>query len=82
MLKGKVKWFSSEKGFGFLVIEGKDYFCHYSEIKAPQGQYRTLRENQIVFCESIGQSEKGEYAIGITPAVPEPIKETQYKEEE
>ena len=30
MLKGKVKWFNKEKGFGFITSEeGKDYFVYY-----------------------------------------------------
>ena len=34
--KGKVKWFSNLKGFGFLQKDGdeKDVFCHYSFVQA------------------------------------------------
>ena len=34
MDKGVVKWFNSEKGFGFISGGGKDYFVHFREIKA------------------------------------------------
>ncbi len=46
--KGKVKWFSNMKGFGFLTKEGsdKDIFIHYSAI---QGEtYKKLNENEEV----------------------------------
>ena len=46
--KGKVKWFSKVKGYGFLEKEGekKDIFIHYSAI---QGEgYKTLKEAEEV----------------------------------
>lgn len=46
MACGIVKWFNETKGFGFIGSEGKDYFVHYSEIKAT-GQ-RSLMEGQKV----------------------------------
>ena len=71
MLKGKVKFFNSAKGWGFILVEGQEVFAHYKNITG-EG-FKSLRENQIVFVESIGDSPKGKYAIGITPAVPDPI---------
>jgi CspA family cold shock protein len=59
-----VKWFNSEKGFGFIAQEngGPDVFVHYSEI---QGQgFRTLEENQRVEFE-IGQGTKGPQAQNV-----------------
>ena len=53
---GIVKWFNSEKGFGFIMPEngGKDLFVHHSEILADG--YKTLEENQRVsFIEGTGQ---------------------------
>lgn len=45
--EGVVKWFNSEKGYGFIAREGeKDIFVHYSDI-AGKG-YRTLEEGQKV----------------------------------
>jgi CspA family cold shock protein len=48
MAQGTVKWFSGEKGFGFIAPDGggDDVFVHYSSIDA--GGYRSLDENQRV----------------------------------
>ena len=51
-----MKWFNSEKGFGFIMPEngGKDLFVHHSEILADG--YKTLEENQRVsLVEGMGQ---------------------------
>ncbi|WAA11045.1 cold-shock protein [Fervidibacillus albus] len=47
MNQGKVKWFNTEKGFGFIEVEeGNDVFVHYSAI---QGEgFKTLEEGQAV----------------------------------
>jgi CspA family cold shock protein len=49
---GTVKWFSDEKGFGFITPEsGPDLFVHF---RAIQGQgFKTLREGQIVTFKAI-----------------------------
>jgi CspA family cold shock protein len=59
MAEGIVKWFNSEKGFGFIAPEdgSADVFVHYSEIQS--GGFRTLEENQRVAFE-IGQGILGE----------------------
>ena len=46
-MKGTVKWFNNQKGFGFICDEnGKDVFVHYSAI---QGEgFKTLDEGQAV----------------------------------
>ncbi|CAJ1001595.1 MULTISPECIES: cold-shock protein [Bacillales] len=47
MIEGKVKWFSKEKGYGFIEREGgPDVFVHYSAI-AGTG-YRNLEEGELV----------------------------------
>lgn len=52
MLEGKVKWFNSEKGFGFIEVEGQDdVFVHFSAI---QGEgFKTLEEGQAVSFEIV-----------------------------
>jgi CspA family cold shock protein len=64
MAKGKVKWFDSQKGYGFISIEGsKDIFVHHSEIK--EEGFRTLEEGDEVEFE-IKESEKGPQAANVT----------------
>ena len=49
MTRGRVKWFSDAKGFGFLQqVEGPDVFCHFSAIQA-EG-FKTLKEGQEGVC--------------------------------
>ena len=46
-MKGTVKWFNAEKGFGFISVEGEDdVFVHFSAINADG--YKTLEEGQKV----------------------------------
>ncbi|MDP8234163.1 MAG: cold-shock protein [Candidatus Saelkia tenebricola] len=62
-MKGTVKWFSNEKGYGFITPEsGKDVFVHHSAIQS--SGYATLEEGQQVEFE-IGQGPKGEHAINV-----------------
>jgi cold shock protein len=60
MTQGTVKWFNSEKGFGFISREdGPDVFVHYSEIDG--SGFRSLEENQQVEFE-VAQGPKGPQA--------------------
>jgi CspA family cold shock protein len=63
---GKVKWFNSSKGFGFIAPDGggDDLFVHHSEIKT--SGYASLDEDQSVEFE-IGQGKKGPCATNVTP---------------
>ena len=63
MARGKVKWFDSQKGYGFITPEsGSDVFVHHSAI---QGEgYKTLEEGQEVELE-VQQGPKGEQATNV-----------------
>ena len=64
MQKGKVKWFNSEKGYGFIESEsGNDVFVHYSAI-AMDG-YKTLEEGMDVQFEVI-EGMKGPQAANVS----------------
>ncbi|KAF3925308.1 hypothetical protein ABW20_dc0107855 [Dactylellina cionopaga] len=69
MPNGKVKWFNSEKGYGFITPEdgGTDIFVHYSAIDG-RG-FRTLEEGQDVSYE-ITMGPKGLTATNVGPPVP------------
>jgi len=62
---GTVKWFSSEKGFGFITREdGPDVFVHFSALQGDG--YRNLEENQKVEFEVV-QGPKGAQAANVKP---------------
>jgi len=64
MAKGKVKWFSNQKGYGFITSEdGKDLFVHFSAIKGDG--YKSLAEGDAVEFE-VTQGSKGEQASDVT----------------
>lgn len=64
METGVVKWFNSEKGFGFVTPDsgGKDLFVHFSAIQG--SGYKSLDEGQRVSFVS-GQGQKGPQATEI-----------------
>ncbi|WP_285115331.1 cold-shock protein [Leifsonia sp. fls2-241-R2A-40a] len=67
MATGTVKWFSTEKGYGFIAPDDgtADVFAHFSEI-ASQGEFRNLTENQKVEYE-VTRGPKGLQASNIRP---------------
>lgn len=62
-MRGKVKWFNNEKGFGFIEYkDGEDIFVHYSAILS-EG-YKTLVEGQYVEFELV-KTDKGYQAKNV-----------------
>jgi cold shock protein len=60
---GKVIWFNSAKGYGFLSTEGvSDVFCHYSAIV--RDGYKTLKEGQSVEFDVV-QDDHGRQAANV-----------------
>jgi CspA family cold shock protein len=63
LAQGTVKWFSNEKGYGFIEREGgEDVFVHFTAI-AGEG-YKTLTEGQRVEFEVV-QGQKGLQAANV-----------------
>jgi cold shock protein len=70
MAQGTVKWFSDEKGYGFISPDdgGEDLFVHYSGIEGGGGGgFKTLEEGTRVTYETT-QGRKGMQAVNVTPA--------------
>lgn len=64
IMKGKVKWFNDQKGYGFITPEdgSADVFVHHTSILG-EG-FKTLAENQMVEFEVL-QSDKGPKAANV-----------------
>ena len=58
----RVKWFSAERGYGFISADGQDYFVHLSAI---QGEQKILFEgDEVEFTAE--ETSKGLSAINVT----------------
>ncbi|MCW8399406.1 cold-shock protein [Legionella sp. PATHC038] len=55
-IRGKVKWFNKDKGFGFIESSGKDYFVHFSAIQG--SGFKNLHEGSSVLFKA-GKGPKG-----------------------
>ncbi len=68
MMKGKVKWFNNDKGFGFIEYNSQeDIFVHYSAILS-QG-FKTLVESQYVEFDLV-RTDKGLQAKNVVEIKP------------
>ena len=64
MINGNVKWFSDQKGYGFIEQEdGPDVFVHHSGINA--SGFRSLNEGDRVTFD-IEEGQKGPRAVNVT----------------
>jgi len=64
MPNGKVKWFHSKKGYGFICQDnGEEIFVHFSEIKSDE-QYKNLEQDQPVTFE-VAEGKNGLYAKNV-----------------
>ena len=64
MAQGTVKWFNSEKGFGFISTEnGQDVFAHFSAIQTHG--FNILEEGEKVECD-VEEGQRGPQAVNIT----------------
>lgn len=66
MAIGKVKWFDSKKGYGFILpSEGTgDVFVHYTAIKS-EHEFRTLKEGMSVTFD-LAEGKRGLQALNVT----------------
>jgi CspA family cold shock protein len=64
-LKGKVKWFNNQKGYGFITKEdgSGDVFVHYSSVSGDG--YKSLQEGESVEFDIV-ESDKGPKAANVT----------------
>lgn len=79
-MKGTVKWFNSQKGYGFITdSEGKDYFVHYSSIV--MDGFRYLNKDDIVNFEIGAGNNDREQAVNVQPILTMKMIEDSLKEE-
>ena len=79
-MRGTVKWFSMEKGYGFIKSEnGKEVFVHYSNVN--KKGYRVLYQDETVDFEIGTNSDGREQAVDVTPVLTIKMIESALKKE-
>ena len=65
-MKGQVKWFDEQKGFGFIISDEdqKEYFFHWSDIQTTE-EFKTVAENQKVEFEIKQDLKRGDKATKV-----------------
>ena len=62
-MKGVVKWFNTQKGYGFIIYDNKEIYVHYSQIL--NKGFKTLSNNEIVEIGNIVKTENGYIAQAV-----------------
>ena len=63
-MRGTVKWFNKERGYGFITKDGTDYFVHFSRINGSGFKY--LQSGEIVSFD-LEETERGMVAVNVKP---------------
>ena len=79
-MKGTVKWFNSQKGYGFIEADsGQDIFIHYSNIN--KEGFRYLLEDDIVSFD-LGTNKDGrEQAVNVAPILTKKMIEDELRKD-
>lgn len=79
-MQGTVKWFNSQKGYGFIVdSEGKEHFVHHSNIV--MDGFRHLNEDDVVNFELGTGNDGREQAVSVIPVLTRKMIEDSLKED-
>merc|ERR1719188_1930077 len=79
-MKGTVKFFNAERGFGFIEADGKDFFIHYTGIES-QGGFRSLAEGEEVEFDVETEGSGKERAVRVTGPGGAPVKGAQRQQQ-
>lgn len=80
MMTGKIKWFDTKKGYGFISADdGNEYFVHYTGVaNQVEGQYVKFNIGDEVSFD-IMEGKKGPQACNVVVTKEAPVQKTQHK---